>query len=113
MDEDIAGGIAKVTGFILLVIFFLPWIVSSLVIDWFGNYTNSVYIFIGLHIFFGIILIALALAPTGFWLGLILGFGGLMLLIDGGVMIHEMLNEGFDFVERFERFDNWHVPSGG
>lgn len=108
MDEFLSG-LGKTAAIILIVIFVFPALISMLLIDYVGNFTDSAAVYIAIHVIIAIILMAIGFAPGGLWWSLIVGGTGIFFLLVSGIMIWESMSGEFDY-DRYEDFDNWNVP---
>ena len=110
--DDVVKTVGTVTGAILLVMFLFPWIVSSLFIDYIGNFTDSIYVFISLYFIFGLLSAVVVILPfEGFWLKLIFLLGAVMLIWNGVDYVKEFNTGNFNYEEAFEAFENWSPPN--
>lgn len=108
--DDIIGGIAKFAGIVLLVIVIIPFILSSLIINWVGNITDSAFVFILLHLVIGFVLFVIGGLTGEFWSILIIAGTGLFFTIIAGIMMYEALGDGFNYEKHYESYSNWNMP---
>lgn len=111
MSESVSSEIAKGAVIALISIVILPWLVSVLIIDWFGLYTNSVFVFITLHYILGFVFFVIGGMASKNPLFMVLVAGtGIVLSLTAAFMTYDAMGNEFDYAKRYKVFSNWEIP---